>query len=319
MSELDFTGRVAVVTGAGGSANIGRAHARLLAARGARVVVNDLGVGPNGRGTHPASAQAVADEINAAGGQAIANTDSVAGEESARAIVQAAVDRWGRIDILVNNAGLGLTAGYEVITTADIWRVIEVHLMGAIWTCRAAWPHMLAAGHGRIVNTVSGAMFGMEGTTIFGAAKFGVYGLTRGLAVEGAGHDIKVNALSPGAATNAMGVGWTFKDPAMAPMFVERFPPELVSPVMAYLAHESCAVTGALVNAGGGKVSARLIGANEGVEKPGLTVEDVRDNLAAIFDPARLSMVTDPFSPTGRPPDPMADLMVGTPYEPLSP
>jgi NAD(P)-dependent dehydrogenase (short-subunit alcohol dehydrogenase family) len=316
VTQLDFAGRVAVVTGAGGSANIGRAHAHLLAARGAKVVVNDLGVGPNGRGTHPASADAVAAEINAAGGEAIANRDSVAEEESAKSIVQAALDRWGRIDILVNNAGLGLSAGYDVITTRDIVRVIDVHLMGAIWTCRAAWPHMLAAGYGRIVNTVSGAMFGMEGTTVFGAAKFGIYGLTRGLALEGAAHDIKVNALSPGAATNAMGVGWTFKDPAMAPMFVERFPPELVSPAMAYLAHESCAVTGALVHAGGGGVSARLIGATEGINRPALTVEDVRDNLRAIFDANGMSMVTDPFSPTGRVADPVADLMVATPYEP---
>jgi len=316
MSELDFKGRVAIVTGAGGSANLGRAHAHLLASRGAKVVVNDLGVGPNGRSTHPADAHAVAAEINAAGGEAIANTDSVAEEESAKALVQAALDRWGRIDILVNNAGVGLVAGYEVVTSRDIERTLDVHLMGAIWTCRAAWPHMIAAGYGRIVNTVSGAMFGMDGTTIYGAAKFGIYGLTRNLAVEGATRGIKVNALSPGAATNSMGHGLVFQDPAVAKMFVERYPPTLVSPAMGYLAHESCAVTGALVHAGGGEVSARLIGATKGIRKSDLTMEDIRDNLAAIFDPAGMSMVGDPFSPTGRIPDAVADLMSPAPYEP---
>jgi NAD(P)-dependent dehydrogenase (short-subunit alcohol dehydrogenase family) len=316
VSELDFNGRVAIVTGAGGSRNLGRAHAHLLAARGAKVVVNDLGVGPNGRGTHPASAQAIAAEINAAGGEAIASLDSVAEEASAKAIVQAALDRWGRIDILVNNASVGLVAGYDVVTSADIARVINVHLMGSLWTCRAAWPHMLEAGYGRIVNTVSGAMFGMDGTSIYGAAKFGIYGLTRNLAVEGAAHGIKVNALSPGAATNSMGHGLVFKDAAMAKMFVERYPPTLVSPAMGYLAHESCAVTGALVHAGGGEVSARLIGATKGINKPGLTIEDVRDNLDVIFDPQDISPVTDPFSPTGRIPDAVADLMVPAPYAP---
>jgi NAD(P)-dependent dehydrogenase (short-subunit alcohol dehydrogenase family) len=316
MGELRFDGQVAIVTGAGGSANLGRSHARLLAARGAKVVVNDLGVGPNGRSTHPASAQAVADEIVAAGGEAIASLDSVAEEAGAAAIVQAALDRWGRVDILINNAGVGLNAGFDVVTSHDITRVINVHLMGSIWMCRAAWPHMLAAGYGRIVNTVSGAMFGMSGTTIYGAAKFGIYGLTRGLAVEGADHNIRVNALSPGAATNSMGHGLVFKDPAMTRMFIERFPPDLVSPAVGYLAHADCAVTGALVHAGGGEVSARLITATEGVTIPDLSIEDVRDNLGVIFDQSAMSVVTDPYSAKGGGNNPVADSMVAAPYEP---
>jgi NAD(P)-dependent dehydrogenase (short-subunit alcohol dehydrogenase family) len=189
MNELRFDGKVAIVTGAGGSANLGRAHARLLAARGAKVVVNDLGVGPNGRSTHPADARSVAAEIVAVGGEAIADLHSVAEEESAVAIVQAALNEWGRIDILINNAGVGLHARFPEATSRDIRRAIDVHLMGSIWMCRAAWPHMVKAGYGRIVNTVSAAMFGMEATTVYGAAKFGIYGLTRGLAAEGLASD----------------------------------------------------------------------------------------------------------------------------------
>jgi hypothetical protein len=159
-------------------------------------------------------------------------------------------------------------------------------------------------------------MFGMNGTTIYGAAKFGIYGLTRGLAVEGEEHNIKVNALSPGAATNSMGHGLVFKDPAMTKMFVERFPPDLVSSAVGYLAHDECAVTGALVQAGGGNVSARLISATQGVTIPNLSIEDVRDHLGAIFDQNDMSVVTDPYSAKGGGHDPVADLMVATPYVP---
>jgi NAD(P)-dependent dehydrogenase (short-subunit alcohol dehydrogenase family) len=316
MGELRFDGQVAIVTGAGGSANLGRAHARLLAARGAKVVVNDLGVGPDGRGTERADAQAVAAEIVAAGGEAIADLNSVADEDSAVAIIQTALDTWGRIDILVNNAGVGVRAGFDEISRRDIDRVVGVHLMGAIWMCRAAWPHMCKAGYGRIVNTTSGGMMGMAGMSIYGAAKFGVYGLTRGLATEGAAHNIKVNALSPGAKTNSFGHNFTFSDAAMIKGFEERFPPDLVSPVVAYLAHEACAVTGALLQAGGGNVSARLIGATAGFEQPGLTIEQVRDNLSAIFDETALSIVTDPRTPIDTGSDPVMKYMVPRRYQP---
>jgi NAD(P)-dependent dehydrogenase (short-subunit alcohol dehydrogenase family) len=314
--ELRFDGQVAIVTGAGGSANLGRSHARLLAARGAKVVVNDLGVGPGKKRADPASAEAVAAEIVAAGGEAIADLHSVADEESAEAIVQAALDKWGRIDILINNAGYGIVAEFKEISSRDIARVVDVHLMGAIWMCRAAWPHMRKANYGRIVNTTSGGMFGMRGLSLYGAAKFGIYGLTRGLAVEGAEHKIKINALSPGAATNSMGHGLTFTDPKVMQAFKEQFPPDLVSSAVAYLAHETCAVTGALLQAGGGNVSARLIHATTGYTKPGLCIEDVHDNVRAIFDEAGASLVTDPDSPTGGDNGPLAGLMVPTPYEP---
>jgi NAD(P)-dependent dehydrogenase (short-subunit alcohol dehydrogenase family) len=316
VSALRFDGQVAIVTGAGGSFNLGRAHVHLLAQRGAKVVVNDLGIGPGNKGTDPASAEAVAAEVNAAGGVAIANLGSVAEENSAHAIIQAALDQWGRIDILINNAGIGLVADIDEISSRDIGRILDVHLMGAIWMCRAAWPHMRKAGYGRIVNTTSGAMFGMQGTSIYAAAKFGIYGLTRGLAVEGAAHNIKVNALSPGAATNSMGHGLVLTDPVMNENYKKAYPPELVSSAVAYLAHETCAVTGALLQAGGGNVSARLISATSGYTKPGLTLEDVAENVRVIFDDAGATLATDPYSATGGGNDALAGLMVRTPYEP---
>jgi NAD(P)-dependent dehydrogenase (short-subunit alcohol dehydrogenase family) len=309
MNKLSFEGRVAIVTGAGGNPGLGRAHARLLAERGAKVVVNDLGL-------HNGSPETVAAEIEAAGGEAIADRHSVADEESAKALIQTALDAWGRIDIIVNNAGVGIRAEIDEITSNDIQRVVGVHLMGAIWMCRSAWPHMRKAGYGRIVNTTSGAMYGMLGTSIYGAAKFGIFGLTRCLATEGAPYNIKVNALSPGAATKSFGRTLTFADPSMVKGYFERFPPELVSPAVAYLAHESCAVTGALVDSGGGKVSARLIGSTEGIQNPKLTPEDVRDNLSAIFDEATMSVVTDPRAPVTTGNDSVASLMVPVPYRP---
>jgi NAD(P)-dependent dehydrogenase (short-subunit alcohol dehydrogenase family) len=317
MGELRFDGQVAIVTGAGGTFNLGRSHAHLLASRGARVVVNDLGCGPGAHRVEPASAEAVATEIVAAGGQAIANLGSVAEEDSAQAIVEAAMSKWGRVDILVNNAGFGVRAEFDEISSRDIRRVIDVHLMGAIWMCRAVWPHMRKAGYGRIVSTTSGGMIGMAGMSIYGAAKFGIYGLTRGLATEGTAFDIKANALSPGAATNSFGHNFTFADAQVMKGFKERFPAEYVSPAVAYLSHASCAVSGALLNAGGGEVSARLVTATAGINLPGLTIEDVRDGLDIIFDESAMTVVTDPRRPAesgGH--SPVTGMMVPKAYQP---
>jgi NAD(P)-dependent dehydrogenase (short-subunit alcohol dehydrogenase family) len=272
-------------------------------------VVNDLGL-------HGADARAVAAEIVDAGGEAIADLHSVAEEENAKAVIGTALDAWGRVDILVNNAGIGVRAAIDEISSNDIQRVVGVHLMGAIWMCRAAWPHMREAGYGRIVNTTSGAMFGMLGTSIYGAAKFGIFGLTRCLATEGAPHNIKVNALGPGAATSSFGRTLTFADPSMLKGYFEHFPPELVSPAVAYLAHETCDIAGALLHAGGGDVSARLIGATAGLKNPKLTIEDVRDNLSTIFDESTLSVMTDPRNPIETGNDPLARLMIPVPYQP---
>ena len=230
MSELRFDGRVAIVTGAGGeNPSLGRSHASLLAERGAKVVVNDLGVGPDGRGIMRANAEQVAEEVRAAGGEAVADQHSVAEEEGARGAVATALDTWGRLDILVNNAGVCFMAHFDEISSADIRKIIDVHLMGTVWMCRAAWPHMREAGYGRIVNTTSGAMFGIEHLSIYGAAKSGIFGLTRGLAVEGAALGIKVNALGPAANTTAIR---HFNETSPFTTLMEaHFPTSLVSPV----------------------------------------------------------------------------------------
>jgi NAD(P)-dependent dehydrogenase (short-subunit alcohol dehydrogenase family) len=317
MDELRFDGKVAIVTGAGGTFNLGRSHAHLLASRGAKVVVNDLGAGPGNQGTEPADAEAIAAEIVAAGGEAIADLHSVAEEDSAAAIIDAAMSKWGRVDILVNNAGFGVRAGFEEVSSHDIHRLIGVHLMGAIWMCRAAWPHMRKAGYGRIVNTTSGGMMGMAGMSIYGAAKFGIYGLTRGLATEGAALGIKANALSPGAATNSFGHSFTFADKRVLDGFMEKFPAKLVSAAVAYLAHESCVASGTLFNAGGGEVSARVVAGTEGINQPGLTIEDVAAGIDAILDTGALSIVTDPRNPEeagGQ--SPVTQLMVPKQYKP---
>ena len=254
--QLRFDGRVAIVTGAGGNPSLGRAYALALAQRGARVVVNDLGVGPDGRGTATTDAEGVAAEIRDAGGEAIANAESVADVESARRIVGAALERWGRVDILINNAGVVHLAGFEELDPRDIELVTRVHLLGTVWMCKAVWPHMREAGYGRILNTASGAALGQEFTTIYGAAKGGIISLTFALAVEAAPHGIVVNSIAPAAATRALTHSNVPGDPFVADVFRDR-PPELVADTAAYLVHERCTVTGRCFDVGSGPVPGR--------------------------------------------------------------
>ena len=315
MSALRFDGRVAIVTGAGGKPGLGRSHSMLLAERGAKVVVNDLGVGPDGAKTIPASAERTASEIRDAGGEAIADLHSVADEESARAIVQTALATWGRVDILVNNAGVGVVAGFDEITTGDLEILVNVHLKGDLWMCRAVWPHMLEAGYGRIVNTTSGGMYGTAGLAVYGAAKFGIYGLTRGLAVEGLEHGIKVNAMSPGAYTNSLDPFFTLESAEAREAFIGAIPAELVSPVVAYLAHEDCEVTGGLFDVGGGAVTSTTLTASAGIYKPDLTIEDMRDNMEAILDRSQGRLLTDPHDPVGTINE-ASKMLIAKPYEP---
>ena len=275
MADLGFDGKVAVITGAGGG--LGRSHALDLARRGALVVVNDLGGSVDGTGSGTTAAQAVVDEVTAAGGEAVANYDSVATPEGGRAIVQAALDAWGRIDVIVNNAGILRDASFKNMDADKVSSVLDVHLRGAFNVTQPAWEHMRNQNYGRIVNTSSGAgLFGNFGQANYGAAKMGLVGFTRVLAVEGAKNNIKANAIAPVAKTR-------MTEDLLGPV-ADRLLPELVTPVVAFLAHEDVPVTGEVYSVGGGRVARVFTGVTKGFVDPELTAEAVRDHFDQIQD-----------------------------------
>lgn len=277
MSKLDFTGRVAIVTGAGGG--LGKQHALALARRGAKVVVNDLGGAVDGAGGSVTAAQAVVDEIRAAGGEAIANGASVTDFAAVEAMVQQAIDAWGRVDILVNNAGILRDKSFSKMELADFRLVVDVHLMGAVNCTKAVWPHMNAQKYGRIVMTTSSSgLYGNFGQSNYGAAKLALVGLMQTLSLEGAKNNIHVNCLAPTAATR-------MTEGLMPAEVLAALKPEAVVPAMLVLAAES-APTRTILCAGAGTYEAAHITLTEGVHL-GLT-EDTPERLAA-----RLAEVTD--------------------------
>jgi NAD(P)-dependent dehydrogenase (short-subunit alcohol dehydrogenase family) len=289
MAEMRFDGKVAIITGAGGNPSLGRAYAMLLASRGARVVVNDNGVGPDGRGTRPAHPEAVVKEIVDAGGEAIVDTHTVAERCSAEAIVQTTLDTWGRVDILINNAGVIELAEFDEITDSDIEKILAAHLLGTLWMTRAVWPHMRRSGYGRIVSAASGSMLGQRYNSVYGAAKGGIWALTRSLAVEGAAHGIRANSFGPGART-------AMSEHGAADELVAHMPPaELVAPTVVYLCHEDCEVSGAYFHAAAGSTRFVLLAETEGYYNPDVTLEDVRENFAKIMDTTRYTLVPEPL------------------------
>ena len=272
-ADIGFDGRVAIVTGAGGG--LGREHALLLASRGARVVVNDVGGSVSGEGGDAGPAQRVVDEIVAAGGEAAADTHSVATPEGGEAIVATALEQFGQLDIVVNNAGILRDKSFQNMGPDLLGPVLDVHLKGAFYVTRPAWVHMRERGYGRIINTSSNSgILGNFGQSNYGAAKMGLVGLTRVLAVEGAKYNIKVNAIAPVAKTR-------MTEEILGAMG-DKIEPRLVSPVVAFLAHEDCPVTGEVYSVAGGRVARFFIGLTHGYYNPALTVEDVRDHLSEI-------------------------------------
>ena len=278
MADLGFDGKVAIITGAGGG--LGRSHALELAKRGALVVVNDLGGASDGTGHSETAAQKVVDEIKAAGGEAVANYDSVATPEGGANIVKTAVDTFGSVHIIINNAGILRDTSFKNMTPDQLNPVLDVHLRGAFYVTQPAWQLMRDQNYGRIINTSSGAgIFGNFGQTNYGAAKMGLVGFTRVLAVEGGKNNIKANAIAPVALTR-------MTEDILGPL-ADKLAPEEITPVVTYLAHESCEVSGEVYTVGGGHVGRVFIGVTPGYTKAdGLTPEDVRDNLTQIRDEA---------------------------------
>ena len=294
-AELGFDGKVAIITGAGGG--LGRQHALLLASRGALVVINDLGGALDGSGSDKGAAQKVVDEIVALGGVAVADTNSVSTPEGGAAIVKSAVDAYGRVDIVINNAGILRDKSFHNLTPDLMNPVFDVHLKGAFHVTQPAFVLMREQGYGRIISTSSAAgVFGNFGQANYGAAKMGLVGFMRVLAVEGAKYNIKANAIAPLALTR-------MTESLFSGAMAEKLQPEFISPIVAFLAHEDCPVSGEVYSVGGGRVARVFIGETPGYFNANLTMEDVRNNFEQIRNedgyivPANISEETAMFMP----------------------
>jgi NAD(P)-dependent dehydrogenase (short-subunit alcohol dehydrogenase family) len=286
MSEIRYDGRVAIVTGAGGG--LGRTYALMLASRGASVVVNDLGGSTDGTGAGTSMADKVVKEIGEAGGEAVANYDSVSTPEGGQAIVQTALDRFGRVDIVINNAGILRDKTFAKLEPESLEIVLDVHLKGAFFVTQPAFRVMKENNYGRILFAASGAgIFGNFGQTNYGAAKMGLVGLSNVLAVEGAKNNIRCNVIAPIAKTR-------LTESLLGPM-ADALSPEYVTPLVAYLVSEQCQLTHEVFDVGGGRYARIFIGLAPGWTAPKgrvPTIEDIRDHMDAIRDTSRFVIPT---------------------------
>ena len=275
MPELRFDNRVAVITG--GGRGLGRAYALLLGSKGAKVVVNDVGGSLKGDGADAGPAKEVVREIEAAGGEAVACTESVATPAGGKAIIQAALDTYGRIDILVHNAGNVRRGSLKEMTYEDFDAVIDVHLKGGFHVVRPAFPVMCKAGYGRIVLTTSiGGLYGNHNVVNYSMSKAGLIGLSHVAALEGAQEGVKSNIIVPAAVTR-MAEG----------LDISQYPPmgpELVAPVVGWLTHESCSISGEMLIALAGRVAKAYVAETRGVYRPSWSIEQVGEQMEAIRD-----------------------------------
>jgi len=277
-TEIRFDGRVAVITGAGGG--LGKTYALELARRGAHVVANDLGGAADGSGRGQSMADQTVDEIRKAGGEAIANYDSVATPAGGEAIVKSALDRFGRVDIVINNAGILRDKSFAKLEPADLEIVLDVHLKGAFYVSQPAFRAMKDQSYGRFLFTASAAgIFGNFGQTNYGAAKMGLVGLSNVLAVEGAKSNIKSNVIAPIAKTR-------LTENLLGPM-ASNLEPTTVTPLACYLVSEACELTHEVFSVGGGRFARVFVGLAPGWfagKGKSVSLEDVRDHLAEIMD-----------------------------------
>jgi NAD(P)-dependent dehydrogenase (short-subunit alcohol dehydrogenase family) len=277
MGELRFDDRVVIITGAGGG--LGREHALLFGSRGAAVVVNDLGAEVDGSGGTVSRAESVAQEVVEAGGHALADGHSVDSPEGAESLVKATLDEFGRIDVIVNNAGILRDRAFHNLSGEDFDAVMNVHVGGSFNVTRAAWPHLREQQYGRVIFTSSAAgIFGNFGQANYAAAKAALLGLTKTLALEGAKHKIQVNAIAPIARTR-MTEGLLGK-------LADALDPAQVSPLVAWLAHEACEESGAVLSVGGGRVARCVVALTAGwTKREGIaTPEEIQDHWSSIND-----------------------------------
>ncbi len=276
MSDIRFDGRVAVITGAGGG--LGKTYALELARRGASVVVNDLGGAADGTGASSSMADATVKEIVEAGGKAVANYDSVATQEGGKAIVQTAIDNFGKVDVLVNNAGILRDKSFLKLEPDHLEAVVDVHLKGAFFVTQPAFASMKENGYGRIVMASSGAgIFGNFGQSNYGAAKMGLVGLMNVLAVEGAKYGIKVNTIAPIAKTRLT--------EQLLGGLADALDPRYVTPLVTYLCSDKCELTHEIFDVGGGRYARIFVGMGPGWVAPKGTIpkaEDILDHLDLI-------------------------------------
>ncbi len=275
MAELRFDGRVAVVSGAG--RGLGRDYALLLGKRGAKVVVNDLGTSRHGEGTDVGPAHAVAEEIRAAGGEAVANTDSVATPEGAEAIVATALANYGKVDVLIHNATINSSMPFRDMSFETFSAVLDVHLFGAFHLAKECFPRMCDQGYGRVVlvSSIAG-LYSDKNIAAYATSKGAVIGLANTLALEGAEHGVRANCVVPAAETR-LAEG---RDTAEFP----PWGPEMVAPAVGWLAHESCDISGELLVSLAGRVAKAYVAETRGVYMPEWTIEDIAARQAEISD-----------------------------------
>jgi len=289
MSELRFDGRVAVITG--GARGLGRAYALLLASRGAKIVVNDLGASMKGDDASAGPAEDLAAEIRSAGGEAVASTDSVATPEGGKAIIGTALDAFGRVDILIHSAGNVRKALLSEMSYADFEAVLDVHLRGGFHVLREAFPLMLEQGYGRIVMTSSiNGLYGKGNSGNYATAKAGLIGLSHSAAIEGLARNVRSNVIVPAAVTRMSEGIDTSQFPPMDP--------DMVAPAVAWLCHETCEMTGEMLVSMGGRVARAWVAESPGVFRKDWSIEDMAAEMPAIRDQS--NPVSFPPAPDGQ-------------------